>query len=69
MKRRSRLARTNSREWHDAMGAAPDPNGMIGKRAKTWDQMHEICVALMRNWEQLPERVRTGYAFPNPEDR
>lgn len=75
MRRRSRradLARraTNSREWHDAMGAAPDPNGFIAKKgAASWTQLHEICARLMRNWESLPEPVRVGYAFPNPEDR
>lgn len=61
---------TNSKAWHDAMGAAPDPEGFIAKKGvTTWDQFHEVCDRLMRNWEQLPERVRVGYAFPNPEDR
>ena len=75
MKRRSsrlRLARraTNSKAWHDEMGAAPDPNGYIAKKGvASWDQFHEVCGRLMRNWEALPERVRVGYAFPNPEDR
>jgi hypothetical protein len=61
---------TNSREWHDAMGAAPDPNGVFAKRGlKTWDDVHNAMASLTLRWEAMPEAMRQGYAFPNPEDR
>lgn len=68
---RIQLARTNSVEWHETMGAAPDPNGFIARRfnLRTWDDVHGACVELMAKWERMPERVRVDYAFPNPEDR
>lgn len=75
MKRRStrlQLARrrVNTKAWHDAMGAAPDPNGAFGKRGiKTWDGVHDLMLALTNRWEAMPEAMRRGYAFPNPEDR
>lgn len=70
--RRARLAlrQLNTPEWHAAMGAAPDPNSAFGKAGlRTWDQVHERMRALTLRWEGLPELVRVGYAFPNPEDR
>jgi len=68
---RAALDRLNTPEWHDAMGAAPDPEGFIARRfnLRTWDDVHRTCVELMAKWERMPERVRVNYAFPNPEDR
>jgi hypothetical protein len=52
------------------MGAAPDPNGFIASKGVTsWDHLHNVCGRLMQSWEAMPEPVRVGYAFPNPEDR
>jgi hypothetical protein len=75
VKRRSsrlQLARraTNSREWHEMMGAAPAPDSVFAKRGfKTWDAVHTEMARGMLAWEMLPEPVRIGYAFRNPEDR
>lgn len=52
------------------MGAAPDPNGLFAQRGfRTWEAVHAEMVRGMTAWEMLTERVRVGYAFPNPEDR
>ena len=70
--RRLKLARraANTQAWHDAMGAAPDPNSFIARRgAKTWDQLAAMCEAMTAEWESWPEARRRAYAFPNPEDR
>ena len=60
----------DDRDWHERMGAAPDPNGFIAQRgATTWEKLHEMCAKFVKDWERLPERDRRAYAFPNPEDR
>jgi hypothetical protein len=52
------------------MAAAPDPNGVFGKRGiKTWDELQAVMQSLTQRWEAMPEAMRRGYAFPNPEDR
>ena len=45
------------------------PAPIRAKGATTWERLHEMCVAMTLRWEALPEPVRRGYAFPNPEDR
>lgn len=74
MKRRRRAA--NSWEWHEAQ-MAEGPQGYIKSRASvigsnaslTWDDLHCIMIGLMFHWEAMPPVIRSGYAFPNPEDR
>lgn len=60
----------NSRDWHEAMGSAPDPKGFIARRgARTWDELSRICAEMVADWEKRPEAERLAYAFRNPEDR
>lgn len=59
----------DTRDWHEAM-MADGPGETFRRRGiDTWDRLHEVMGEFMRKWEAMPEAVRQGYAFPNPEDR
>jgi hypothetical protein len=65
--RRKRLPDT--RAWHEAK-LAEGPSGFIRARgAKTWDQLSQMCAAMVADWEKRPAAERLAYAFRNPEDR
>lgn len=69
MKRRHIISFQDA-DWHERMGAAPDPDGFIALRgAITWQKLHDMCVDFVKDWERLPKSERLAYAFPNPEDR
>lgn len=56
-------------DWHEER-LSEGPHGFIRERGvKSWDELHQTCQRLTESWERLPEPVRRGYAYPNPEDR